>query len=211
MTASPTLFLVCDDQDQRQQLTHAFSGLGDIRSFLGIESFLDFCRQVVPDGVVIDALSRHADSLRLFRGMRGLGIHRPVVQVVSDGESVVGLQPIDLSSVRLCGLWESGTVLGELLAQPKAQVHAKAEFGELRRRVARLTRREVEVMRRVVVGMMNKQIASELGLSPKTIEVHRAHVMEKMQAESLAELVRMAVKLEDVEVPKSADPNFVAA
>jgi len=166
MAASPTLFLVCDNQDQRQQLTQAFSGISDIRSFLGAESFLDFCCQVVPDGVVVDALSTHAESLRLIRGMRGLGIHRPMAQVIIDGSSVVGMQAIDIAKVRTCGLWECGTMLGEVLAEPTPEVHICAEVGDLRRRVARLTRREMEVMRRVVVGMMNKQIAADLGLSP---------------------------------------------
>jgi FixJ family two-component response regulator len=77
----------------------------------------------------------------------------------------------------------------------------RGKLDEIHRRMERLTRREAQVLEMVVAGKLNKQIAGELGLSHKTIEVHRAHVMEKMEAASLAELVRMFVAVQDTAVP----------
>ncbi|MFB3891977.1 MAG: response regulator transcription factor [Phycisphaerae bacterium] len=79
------------------------------------------------------------------------------------------------------------------LAQARQPQVGRPDSGEIRKRLESLTPREREVMDRVVAGMLNKQIAGELGISIKTVETHRAQVMDKMQAHSLAELVRMAI------------------
>jgi FixJ family two-component response regulator len=86
--------------------------------------------------------------------------------------------------------------MGEAIAHDRAARHQRAELAELRARHVRLTPRERHVMTRVVAGWLSKQIAAELGISEQTVEVHRYRATHKMQAESLADLVRMAEKLD---------------
>jgi RNA polymerase sigma factor (sigma-70 family) len=86
----------------------------------------------------------------------------------------------------------------------RRQAAKRADLEELRRRFDELTPREQEVMRLVVSGLLNKQAAAELGISEKTIKVHRARVMEKMQVESLAELVRIAERIETLGAPEAS-------
>jgi FixJ family two-component response regulator len=91
------------------------------------------------------------------------------------------------------------------IARDRAVQGERREMAALRERYARLTAREREVMAHVVAGLLNKQIASEVGASERTVKFHRAHLMEKMRADSLADLVRMAGRL-DLESPGATEP-----
>lgn len=196
MNASPTPHLICDDAARCATLLQELSALGDIRVFSDCDEFVQYAQRHPPDGPVIEAIANRGDAVAMYRAMNDAGIVLEVTQVIFDDEIVVGMETVQSSSVTAGDIWMIGKAIRVMMDQPRGEMSRGDEVRRLRARALKLTQREAEVMSRVVQGFMNKQTADQLGLSPKTVEVHRAHVMEKMQASSLAQLVRMAVILE---------------
>ena len=144
------------------------------------------------DGLTVQAHIKRAAPRLPVIVITGHGDVTKAVQAMRDGARDFIEKPIHepqlLRAVR------------DALAAAAAPTAPSDDLPTLRHRFAQLSPRESEVMRRVVRGELNKQVAAELGVSPKTVELHRAHVMQKMAAGNLAELVRMAVKLESAGV-----------
>ena len=200
MNSDPTVFLVDDDDAVRDSLARFFSASGlHVRSFSRAKEYLSEADVDRPGCLVLDLWMPEIDGLELQAALRNGASSRPIIFLTGHGgvsESVAAMK------AGATDFFEKPAEPSELLAAVNraialdAQRRAEAvEFADLTRRLAKLTPREREVFERVVAGRLNKQIARELGVSEKTVKVHRGRVMEKMETRSVAELARLAERL----------------
>lgn len=194
------VFVIDDDPSMRGAIKRLLEAV-DFRVET-YESGQGFLKSELPDApacVVLDVRLPGSSGLDLQREMADRGITIPVIFITGHGDIPMSVQAMKAGAVEfLTKPFRDQDLLdaiSQALKRHRTARRQRADLAELRNHLDTLTRREMEVMTMVVAGMLNKQIASDLGISEKTIKVHRANVMHKMQAGSLAELVRMADKL----------------
>lgn len=194
------VFVIDDDPSMRVAMKRLLEAVGYRVETYGTGQ--DFLKSELPDApacVVLDVRLPGSSGLELQREMASKGINIPVIFVTGHGDIPMSVQAMKAGAVEfLTKPFRDQDLLdaiSQAIKRDRAARRQWADLAELRNHLDTLTRRELEVMVMVVAGMLNKQIASELGLSEKTIKVHRSNVMHKMQAGSLPELVRMADKL----------------
>lgn len=193
-----TVFIVDDDRAVRESLRFLLESVGlAARTYAGADEFLARYDPQTPGCLVLDVRLPGMSGLDLQQVLGERGIRLPVIIITGHGDVPVAVRAMKAGAVDFIEKpFSDQTLLDRVrsaLDRDLAERARQQEELELRRRVDRLSPREREVMTGVVAGKLNKEIAQDLGLSHKTIEVHRAHVMQKMEADSLAMLVRMAM------------------
>ena len=194
------VFVIDDDASMRDAIGRLLHATGlTVRTFGSAREFLSTRLPDVPACVVLDVRLPGLSGLDLQREMVERGIHVPIIFITGHGDIPMSVQAMKAGAVEfLTKPFRDQDLLDAVRSGIQVDRKARkerAELAELRERHQQLTQREGEVMSLVVEGLLNKQIALRLGTSEKTIKIHRSHVMQKMHADSLAELVRMSQKL----------------
>ena len=203
MTAKiPTqlVFVIDDDASMRDAISRLLNAVGlAVRTFASARDFLSSGLPDAPGCVVLDVRLPGLSGLDLQRQMVEVGIHFPVVFITGHGDIPMSVQAMKAGAVEfLTKPFRDQDLLDAVrlgIQRDRKGRKERAELAELRNHLLHLTDRERQVMSLVVSGLLNKQIALRLETSEKTVKIHRGRVMQKMKADSLAELVRMSQKL----------------
>jgi FixJ family two-component response regulator len=198
--ALPTVFIVDDDRGLRQAIHDLVESVGlRAESFASGEDFLRAKRMNRPSCLVLDVRLPQMSGLDFQQRLTETGIQIPIIFITAHGDIPMSVRALKSGALEfLTKPFRDQDLLDAIhqaLERDRVAREQQSEIHNLQERVRTLTAREQEVMNLVVSGMLNKQIASEIGTSEATVKIHRGNVMRKMKAGSVVDLVRMADKL----------------
>ena len=200
MTQPPTVFVVDDDASVRSSLKFLMSSVGlQVESFDSADALLKRKLPDAPSCLVLDAKLPGMSGPEFQEELRRTGIQIPIIFITAHGDVPMTRKVMKAGAIEfLTKPFQKGELLGAIrhgLEADEGRREEQAVVSELMNRYEKLTTREREVLELVTTGLMNKEIAAKLGLSEITVKIHRRQVMTKMEATSLADLVRMADKV----------------
>jgi len=199
-TAKPIVFVVDDDVWVRESLETLIRDEGwQPETFSSAQQFLDRPRALSPSCLVLDISLPGLNGLELQKRVAVERTDMPIIFITGHGDIPMSVGAMKAGAVEFLTKPFNDEVLltaiRQALERSRLALAQEAEMQELRDRYASLTPREMQVMALVVSGLLNKQVGGELGISEKTVKAHRGQVMQKMKANSVADLVKMAEKL----------------
>jgi len=200
LSSRSMVFILDDDISIREALCTLLRSVGlEVRTFTSAAEFLNAELPDVPACLVLDVRLPGLSGLDLQRELGRTGVEIPIIFISGHGDIPMTVRAMKAGAVEFLPKPVREQELLDAIAQAidkdRAARRQRAEVAAVRVRYATLTPRENEVASKVIRGLLNKQVAADLGVTEVTVKVHRRHIMEKMQASSLAELVRMIERL----------------
>ena len=198
MNAMPRIYVVDDDEPLRASLKMLLQADHDVMCFAAAQHFLDVAAALLPGCLILDVHMSGLDGLELQRRLIERNLHFPIVMTTGVSDVHIAVEAMKAGAVDFIekpftrkDILESIRLAQDHLAPPYAH---KAQAAIAKTRLALLSPREIEVLGGLVAGLPNKTIAYDLGLSARTVESHRAHIMSKMHAHSFSALVWLALE-----------------
>jgi FixJ family two-component response regulator len=200
MNPEPTVFIIDDDQEVREAIGLLMESVGlTTESYPGAREYLDAFDPGRPGCLVLDVRMKGMSGLDLQQRLSTEPLHPPIIVVTGHGDVPMAVRAVKAGAVDFLEKPFHDQVLLDAVHRAFEQDgerrgHAM-RLADIQERLARLTPREREILEQVVAGKRNKAIAADLGITQSTVEAHRAKVMEKMEARSLSDLMRMLLLL----------------
>jgi two-component system response regulator FixJ len=198
MQPEPVIYVIDDDEAVRQSLEFLLKTEGlTVRSFDSAKGFLEVLPEIGAGCIITDVRMPEITGIDLLRRIKELGVDVPVIVITGHGDIALAVEAMKIGAIDFLEKpFDDDALLDAVrgsLSHTADAAQRNAELTEIHDRLAALSNRERQVLEGLVAGKANKVIAFDLGISPRTVEIYRANLMTKMAANSLSDLVRMAM------------------